>query len=61
MSDKIKVGIVGCGFVFGALKTLQRENGNDFELFVSDPAMGFINALSEINIAFAQIMCRHKT
>lgn len=36
MSEKIKVGIVGCGFVGGALKAWLEENNKDAQIFVSD-------------------------
>ena len=52
---KIKVGIVGCGFVGGALKAWLEENNKDCELFVSDPAKGYNDDLSRIDIAFVQI------
>ena len=55
MNDKIKVGIVGCGFVGGALKAWLEENNKDAEVFVSDPPKGYNDDLSEIDIAFLQI------
>ena len=55
MSDKIKVGIIGCGFVGGALKAWLEENNKAAEVFVSDPAKGYNDDLSEIDIAFLQI------
>lgn len=51
----IKVGIIGCGFVGGALKTWLEENNKDVRIFVSDPPKGFNDDLSEIDIAFLQI------
>ena len=39
MSEKIKVGIVGCGFVGVALKAWLEENNKDVQVFVSDPLM----------------------
>ena len=36
MSEKTKVGIVGCGFVGGALKAWLEENNKDVQIFVSD-------------------------
>ena len=54
--DKIKIGIIGCGFVGGALKTWIEENNSDeCEVFVSDPPKGFNDDLSKIDIAFLQI------
>ena len=55
MKDKVNVGIVGCGFVGGALKTWLEENNKDAKVFVSDPAKGYNDDLSEIDIAFLQI------
>ena len=55
MNEKIKVGIVGCGFVGGALKAWLEENNKDAKVFVSDPAKGYNDDLSEIDIAFLQI------
>ena len=51
----IKVGIIGCGFVGGALKALLEENNNDVKVLVSDPAKGYNDDLSQIDIAFLQI------
>ena len=51
----IKVGIVGCGFVGGALKTWLEENNKECQIFVSDPPKGYNDDLSGIDIAFLQI------
>ena len=51
----IKVGIIGCGFVGGALKAWLEENNKDAEVYVSDPPKGYNDDLSEIDIAFLQI------
>ena len=51
----IKVGIVGCGFVGGALKAWLDENNKDVKVFVSDPPKGMNDDLSGIDIAFLQI------
>ena len=38
MGEKIKIGIVGCGFVGGALKTwIEEHNSENCEVYVSDP------------------------
>ena len=37
MSNKMKVGIIGCGFVGGALKAWLEENNRNCEIYVSDP------------------------
>ena len=56
MSEKIKVGIIGCGFVGGALKTwIEENNAESCEVYVSDPPKGFNDDLSKIDIAFLQI------
>ena len=34
MNDKIKIGIIGCGFVGGALKAWLEENNKAAEVFV---------------------------
>ena len=51
----IIVGIVGCGFVGGALKTWLEENNRGAKVFVSDPPKGYNDDLSDIDIAFLQI------
>ena len=51
----INVGIIGCGFVGGALKTWLEENNNEVKIFVSDPPKGMNDDLSNIDIAFLQI------
>ena len=55
MDAKIKVGIVGCGFVGGALKTWLDERNPNVEVLVSDPPKGFNDDLSAIDVAFLQI------
>ena len=51
----IKVGIVGCGFVGGALKAWLEEYNKDCKLFISDPPKGYNDDLSGVDIAFIQI------
>lgn len=53
--EKIKIGIVGCGFVGAALKTWLEENNPAAEVFVSDPPKGFNDKLDDIDVAFLQI------
>ena len=55
MSTKIKIGIIGCGFVGGALKNWLESNNKDCELYISDPPKGYNDDLSGIDIAFLQI------
>lgn len=50
----IKIGIIGCGFVGGALKHWL-ENHTDCKLFISDPPKGYNDSLSDIDVAFLQI------
>lgn len=59
MNKKIKVGIIGCGFVGGALKTWIEENNSEMcECLVSDPPKGYNDDLSDIDVAFLQIHVR---
>ena len=51
----INVGIIGCGFVGGALKDWLEHNNQECKLFISDPPKGYNDDLSNIDIAFLQI------
>ncbi len=51
----INVGIIGCGFVGGALKHWLEHNNPECKLFISDPPKGYNDDLSKIDIAFVQI------
>ena len=51
----IKVGIIGCGFVGGALKTWLENNNKDVVIRVSDPPKGMNDDLSDVDVAFLQI------
>ena len=51
----INVGIIGCGFVGGALKDWLEHNNPECKLFISDPPKGYNDDLSGIDIAFLQI------
>ena len=55
MNDKIKVGIIGCGYVGGALKAWLEENNKSAQVFVSDPEKGYNDDMSGIDVAFLQI------
>ena len=55
MGEKIKVGIVGCGFVGGALKAWLDANNPNVQVLVSDPPKGMNDDLSGIDVAFVQI------
>lgn len=55
-SNRITVGIVGCGFVGGALKVwIEEHNATGCEVRVSDPPKGMNDDLSDIDVAFLQI------
>lgn len=47
----IKVGIIGCGFVGGALKDWLEHNNPECKLFISDPPKGYNDDLSN-NVHF---------
>lgn len=51
----INVGIIGCGFVGGALKDWLEHNNPECKLYISDPAKGYNDDMSQIDIAFLQI------
>ena len=53
--EKVRIGIIGCGFVGGALKNWLESNKKDCELYISDPPKGYNDDLSGIDIAFLQI------
>ena len=51
----IKVGIIGCGFVGGALKDWLEKNNPECKLFISDPPKGYFDKMDDIDVAFLQI------
>ena len=51
----INVGINGGGFVGGDQKDWLEHNNPECKLFISDPAKGYHDNLSNIDIAFLQI------
>ena len=53
--NTINVGIIGCGFVGGALKAWLEANNKECKLFISDPPKGYNDDLSGIDVAFLQI------
>jgi len=54
--NKISVGIIGCGFIGGALKNwLEKNNKENISLFISDPPKGYNDDLSTVNIIFIGI------
>ena len=46
----INVGIIGCGFVGGALKDWLEHNNPECKLFISDPPKVYNDDLSNIDI-----------
>ena len=54
----INIGIIGCGFVGGALKDWLEHNNPECKLFISDPAKSYNDDMKEIDIAFLQIHVR---
>ena len=51
----INVGIVGCGYVGGALKVWLEENNPNVNVLVSDPPKGMNDDLSTADIIFLSI------
>ena len=55
MDNKLTVGIVGCGFVGGALKQWLEAHNPNVEIRVSDPPKGFNDELSVVDVVFISI------
>jgi len=55
MDNKLTVGIVGCGFVGGALKQWLEVHNPSVIVLVSDPPKGFNDNLSEADVVFISI------
>ena len=55
MDNKLTVGIVGCGFVGGALKQWLEAYNPSVGVRVSDPPKGFNDDLSDVDVAFVSI------
>lgn len=51
----ITVGIIGCGFVGGALKCWLEENNQNVKVVVSDPPKGMDDDISDADVFFLQI------
>lgn len=55
MERKIKVGIVGCGYIGGALKKWLERNNPAAETLVSDPPKGMDDDLSQADVVFVSL------
>ena len=55
MGKEITVGIVGCGFVGGALKQWLENHNPNIKICVSDPPKGFNDDLSGVDVVFISI------
>ena len=55
MEHKLAVGIVGCGFVGGALKQWLEVYNPSIDVLISDPPKGFNDNLSEVDVVFVSI------
>ncbi|GHU50853.1 hypothetical protein FACS1894200_10590 [Spirochaetia bacterium] len=54
--EKINVGIVGCGFVGGALKRwIEEHNSGNITLLISDPPKGFNDDMKAADVIFISI------
>lgn len=53
--ERIQVGIIGCGFVGGALKRWIEEHNPSLKILISDPYKGFNDDLSGADIFFISI------
>lgn len=51
----IKIGIIGCGVIGGALRRWVSEHNPDCKIFVSDPAKGFADDITAADIFFISI------
>lgn len=55
MKKQITVGIVGCGFVGGALKQWLESNNPGVKILVSDPPKGYTDSLASADVIFISI------
>lgn len=51
----MKIGIIGCGFIGGALKKWLETYNPEIIIRVSDPAKGYFDDMSDIDVAFVSI------
>ncbi|MDD3669528.1 MAG: UDP-glucose 6-dehydrogenase [Alphaproteobacteria bacterium] len=52
---RLAVGIIGCGFVGGALKQWLAEHNAGVRVLVSDPAKGYHDAMDDADVLFISI------
>lgn len=55
MTNKLKIGIIGCGFIGTALKVWLEQNNQNVEIKVSDPPKGINDDISKCDAYFIQI------
>ena len=53
--NRVNIGIVGCGFIGGALKRWVEEHNPEVRIFVSDPPKGMNDDLSNVDVVFFSI------
>lgn len=55
MEKSITIGIVGCGFIGGALKRWVEEHNPVIKVVVSDPPKGFNDSMDQADVVFVSI------
>ncbi len=55
MQNEIKVGVVGCGYIGGALKKWLEDNNPAVRVFASDPPKGMNDPMDGVDVAFVSI------
>lgn len=51
----INVGIIGCGFIGGALRQWLQEHNPSVKVFISDPPKGFNDNMADCDVIFVSI------
>lgn len=51
----INVGIVGCGYIGGALNNWLKEHNQNVKIFISDPPKGYNDSLENCDVIFVSI------
>ncbi len=51
----INVGIVGCGFIGGALKNWLEEHNKEVKIYISDPYKGYNDKMDDCDVVFISI------